>query len=235
MERDTMVTGGKPGPDGNPAWATPKDQLRLAELLATRLCHDLSGPLGTLMGSLEMLAEEPESAEEALTLAGDVSTVLGNRLRLLRAAWAGGTPALDVASFRDMAGGLTTRRLRLDLDGIDTAGQFTPTGARVALNVVMLAADCLAGGGVVRVSGDPRRDLLVVIEGARAAWPAGFAGFLSDDSHAWLALRETEGVEASRGLQGPLTALIARSCGIRLSLLMAATAEAAPPLLVQLG
>ena len=34
-------------------------RLHLAELLAVRLCHDLSGPLGTLMGALELLAEDP--------------------------------------------------------------------------------------------------------------------------------------------------------------------------------
>jgi histidine phosphotransferase ChpT len=211
------------------------DRLRLAELLATRLCHDLSGPLGTLMGSLEMLAEDPESAEEALTLAGEVAAILGGRLRLLRAAWAGGTPALGVAEFRAMAEGLKTRRLLLDFDGLDAAGQFSPPAARVALNLLMLAADCLPVGGTVSISGDPRRDLVVTIDGPRAAWPAGFAGFLHDDARAWVALRESEGVEASRRLQAPLTALIARSCGVRLSLLMAAAAEAAPPLLMQMG
>jgi hypothetical protein len=36
-------------------------------------------------------------------------------------------------------------------------------------------------------------------------------------------------------LQGPLTALVAQAAGLRLSLLMGAQAEAAPPLLVGLA
>ncbi len=50
------------------------DPLRLAELLAIRLCHDLSGPLGTMMGALEMVADDPEMADEALPLAGEASS-----------------------------------------------------------------------------------------------------------------------------------------------------------------
>ncbi len=229
-----MKSGVPPtGSDQNTGAVSADHKLRLAELLATRLCHDLSGPLGTLMGSLEMLAEEPESAEEALTLASDVTAILAGRLRLLRAAWAGGTPALGVAEFRSMADSLKSRRLRLELDHLHPEGQFTPAAARVALNVLMLAADCLPGGGVVSMAGDPAQDLLVTLDGPRGAWPPGFAAFLANDDHAWLALRDTAGVEASRALQGPLTALIARVCGIRLSLLMAASAEGAPPLLIQ--
>jgi hypothetical protein len=77
--------------------------------------------------------------------------------------------------------------------------------------------------------------VLVTIAGPRAAWPAGFAAYLGDEALAWQALHAAEGVEAARGLQAWLTALIARTSGLRLSFLMAPTAEAAPPLLLSLG
>ena len=38
------------------------DSLRLAELLCARLCHDLSGPLGALIGILEIAREEQPEA-----------------------------------------------------------------------------------------------------------------------------------------------------------------------------
>ena len=62
------------------------DSLRLAELLCARLCHDLSGPLGALIGVLEIAREEqPDS--ETLALAEETAVELTQRLKLLRAAW----------------------------------------------------------------------------------------------------------------------------------------------------
>ena len=63
--------------------------LRLAELLAARLCHEVSGPAGTLAGAVEIARTEPASAAEALDIAAKAAASLAGRLRLLRAAWAG--------------------------------------------------------------------------------------------------------------------------------------------------
>ena len=48
--------------------------LELASALCARLCHDISSPLGTLSGTLELAHEEPEQAEEALALAAESAT-----------------------------------------------------------------------------------------------------------------------------------------------------------------
>ena len=66
-----------------------KDALLLAEALATRMCHDLSGQLNALMGAVELIRDEPGSADEALLLASDAAAALGRRLRLLRVASGG--------------------------------------------------------------------------------------------------------------------------------------------------
>ena len=212
-----------------------RDPLRLAELLAIRLCHDLSGPLGTLMGALELVAEDPQSSGEALPLAGQVSTSLGRRLRLLRAAWGGATASLSVEEFAALAAGAEVRQCRINLQGLDPAGRFSPAGARLALNVALLAAEAMPGGGTAAFSGDPAGDVLVTVAGPRAAWPAGFAAYVGDEALAWQALQTTDDAQASRGLQAMLTALIARSSGLRLSLLLSAATEAVPPLLLNLA
>jgi histidine phosphotransferase ChpT len=212
------------------------DPLRLAELLAVRLCHDLSSPLGTLMGALELAAEDPRSAGESMALANDVSTVLGQRLRLLRAAWGGGAPALGVVEIAAMAEGLHRgRRLRLDFDALDPNGRFTAPAARLVLNVLMLAAESLPTGGVVTLTGDPAGDLTVSISGPRALWPPRFALYLADEGAAWQALGADDDVDASRGLQALLTALLARTTGLRLSFAVSAAAQTAAPLLLSLG
>ena len=99
------------------------------------------------------------------------------------------------------------------------------------LNVLMLAAECLPAGGAVAVAGDPADAVVVSLIGSRAAWPAGLAGWMADEGQAWAAIGD-QGSEASRGLQGPLTALIARAEGMRLGFLMAGKPEGAPPIIL---
>lgn len=209
------------------------ETLRLAELLCARLCHDLSGPLGALIGVLEVARDEqPDS--ETLALAEDTAVELAQRLKLLRAAWGHDSDDLDVARLRGFADCLSSsRRVRLDLAGLESDAVFAPPVGRIVLNLVLLAAESLPGGGIVALSGSPVDSILVTISGPRAAWPAGFALCLNDETAAWEAI-----LTDPRRLQGPLTALLARGLGLRLSILMPAggmgDAEVSPPLLLAL-
>ncbi len=209
--------------------------LRLAEILAARICHDLSGPIGTLMHTLDLAVREDDASRaEALHVANAAATALARRLRLLRAAWVGST-ALTVTELRTLAEGLPARRLRLDWDGVDPTVRFAPEGARLVLNVLLLGAESLPDGGELTVSGDPAAEMLVTIAGPRAAWPRGLAMFLNDNASAWAALLEADATEAARALQAPITALIAHEAGLRLSFLFAAATQSCPPLLLGLG
>ena len=209
------------------------ETLRLAELLCARLCHDLSGPLGALIGVLEVARDEqPDS--ETLALAEDTAVELAQRLKLLRAAWGHDSDDLDVARLRGFADCLSSsRRVRLDLAGLESDAVFAPPVGRIVLNLVLLAAESLPGGGIVALSGSPVDSVLVTISGPRAAWPAGFALCLNDETAAREAI-----LTDPRCLQGPLTALLARGLGLRLSMLMPAgamgDAEVSPPLLLAL-
>ena len=209
------------------------ETLRLAELLCARLCHDLSGPLGALIGVLEVAREEqPDS--ETLALAEDTAVELAQRLKLLRAAWGQESDDMDVVRLRGFADCLSSsRRVRLDLTGLESDAVFPAPVARIILNLVLLAAESLPGGGIVALSGSPADNILVTISGPRAAWPAGFAICLNDETAAWEAI-----LADPRRLQAPLTALLARGLGLRLSMLMPAgamgDAEVSPPLLLAL-
>ena len=61
--------------------------LRVASLLASRLCHDLIGPLGAVDNGLELIAEEGSMAEEALALAQRSAKRAAGRLRYFRYAF----------------------------------------------------------------------------------------------------------------------------------------------------
>jgi len=209
------------------------ESLRLAELLCARLCHDLSGPLGALVGVLEIARDEqPDS--ETLVLAEDTAVELSQRLKLLRAAWGQDQDDMDMVRLRGLADSLSSsRRVRLDLAGLESDAVFPAPVARIVLNLLLLAAESLPGDGIVALSGAPADSILVTISGPRAAWPPGFAICLNDEAAAWEAV-----LADPRRLQAPLTALLARGIGARLSMLMPAgamgDAEVSPPLLLAL-
>jgi histidine phosphotransferase ChpT len=204
--------------------------LSLAELLCSRLCHDLSGLLGSLIGVLE-IAREEQADSETLAVAEDTAVELTQRLKLLRAAWGRDSEPTDLAELRMFADSLfANRRLRLDLIGMAEDAAFASGVGRLLLNVLLLAAESLPGGGTVALSGSPADNVLVTIAGPRAAWPAGFVACLTDETGSW------DDAITARHLQAPLTALIARRHGFRLSMLMAVGAgDALPPLLLSFG
>ncbi len=199
---------------------------RLAELVCARFCHDLAGPLGAMAGMVELARDDAGAATEALSVIEDASTEMGQRLRLLRAAWTGDNGPMDVSELSALAEGLpNARRLKLDFDAVEPPS--LPAGvARIVLNLLLLAAESLAGGGRIELSGDPGTQMLLRIDGQRAAWPAGLRVLLADNSAAWAAL------DSPRTLQGPLTALTAHSLGIRLSLLIGIGQDGPAPLLL---
>jgi histidine phosphotransferase ChpT len=202
--------------------------LLLAETLAARLCHDFASPLGSLMGVLE-LAREGDT--EALGLAAETAQKLGQRLRLLRAAWGARPGPLGVAELPALAEGLPGRhRIELDFSGLAPSPDFAPEAGRLVLNLLLLATEALPAGGTLFLSGAARREVLLRVAGPRAAWPAGLAGYLVDPDSAWAALDDP------RALQAPLTALLAAQAGLRLALLLpSGGVTGAPPLLLDLG
>ncbi len=61
--------------------------LELAQLLCTRLCHDMAGPVGAVAAGVELIGDDPAQAdEETLALIGDSSAAAARKLRFLRAA-----------------------------------------------------------------------------------------------------------------------------------------------------
>jgi histidine phosphotransferase ChpT len=212
---------------GDLLMSEPSDPLRLAELVCARMSHDLGGTIGTLAGALE-LAEDPAVATEALALASQAAAELRQRLELQRATWGPTAGPLDLTALRSLAEGLPqARRCTIDFSALPDDTTFSPSFARVLLNLLLLAGDALHGSGQVTLDGSGT-DLVVAIAGPRAAWPDGLVSSLTSVAGAWAALRD------ARSLPVPLTALLARSLGLRLSLLMpAGPGGPAPPLRLQ--
>lgn len=210
------------------------DSLRLAELICARLCHDLAGPIGALVGMLEIVREQQPDSEEA-AFAEETAFEAAERLKLLRAAWSQDADSLDMPQLLAVTAHLaSSRKIHLDVDRLEPDTVFSPDAARIILNLLLLAAQSLPGGGHIALSAAGRGSILLTISGPRAAWPSGFAGWLMDEAAAWEAA-----ISDVRNLQAALTALLARDHGFRVSMLIPAgigdDMEATPPLLVQFG
>lgn len=186
--------------------------LRLAETLATRLCHDLSGPLGSLAGAVELAAEEATDASEALEVALESATALSRRLRLLRAAWGSDSAPLHPEEIVALAAGLAgAERLRLDVAGLAPV-PLPASAARLVLNLLLLGAEALPRGGVLALSGGLPGGILLAPTGPRAAWPADLLSAIAAPDAPSATLADP------RRIQSPLTLRLCRSAGFSLTL-----------------
>jgi histidine phosphotransferase ChpT len=200
------------------------ETLRLVEVICARLCHDLGGLIGTVGNAIDMVAEDANRDDEVLAFASSAARMLSQRLRLLRAAWGPETdPVVLPALIRLAAPPLAARRIALDTRPLPPDCRFPPAVARVVLNLIVLAGDCLPKGGTIVLLGEPS-DLLIRIDGQDAAWPAGFAACMNDEAAALAALGA---LASAQSAQMPLTALLALSRKLRLSPVLSAASGVA--------
>lgn len=69
------------------------NELQIAHLLCTRLCHDLAGPVGAISAGVELMGTDPSLIdEETMSLLSGSADAAGRKLRFLRIAfgWSGG-------------------------------------------------------------------------------------------------------------------------------------------------
>ena len=128
-----------------------KIDLRVAELLTSRLCHDLVGPIGAVGNGLELLAEDEFGmADDAMKLTANSARQASNVLQFFRLAYgmAGARVGADYSQIRDLSAALLeTSRTKLDWSTV-----AAPDGAhdglpKLVLNMVALGHEALPRGG----------------------------------------------------------------------------------------
>ncbi|WP_419899587.1 histidine phosphotransferase family protein [Roseomonas sp. USHLN139] len=153
----------------------------LAQDLCARLCHDLVGPLGTVAGAIDLLAEEPEAGE----LARDAAAELRRRLKFWRAACGAGTGPLALSEVAGLVDGLLAGgRARLDLGQLPAEAALPAPVAQLLLVAAMLGGEALPRGGTVQVGAAPggwEAGLRLCPAGRQARWPASLAPVLQGE------------------------------------------------------
>lgn len=158
-------------------------QLIMAELLCTRLCHDLTGPIGAVNNGAEFLAEEGFNMQgQAVELITSSAFSAVTRLQFYRMAYGkmrdhGEASLADkqkLASefFSDSKITLDWPDSHTDASGISISLKM----ARLIYNLMIVAASTLVRGGTISVrieQPDPTHKRLIIgAEGVLVKWDA---------------------------------------------------------------
>lgn len=134
------------------------DVIKLMEMLSTRLCHDLTGPIGAINNGVEFLSDEEFDLQgDAFGLIASSAREAITRLQFYRQAFgragAQGESCLSekkalVQKF------LSSTRVELDWPDAhtDSAGvSFNHREIKLLLNIILVATSVLVRGGVLQI------------------------------------------------------------------------------------
>lgn len=158
--------------------------VRVAELMCSRLCHDLISPVGAINNGVELVSElGPADTVEAMDLIADSGQRAAARLQLYRLAYgaAGGQSGLGLDEAAEaIRRYLSFTRLALGaFPSADTLPDPLPAGtAKMIANSVLLAEECARIGGDLSVRAEGRV-VLFVVSGRNADLPPDAAEALA--------------------------------------------------------
>jgi histidine phosphotransferase ChpT len=190
------------------------DSLDLAALLSSRVCHDVISPVGAIVNGLEVLEEEKdqEMRGHALALIKSSAQEASSRLQFCRLAFgAAGSKGSSIDTRLDW----NVPRVLLPKNKV-----------KLLLNLCLIADASIPRGGDISISAKGEDDDMsfhVQAKGVNARVTPGVASLLSGEPE--------DGSVDARAIQAYYAGLVARSCGLEVSLALAGdvvTIEAKP-------
>ncbi len=125
--------------------------LTVAELLSSRLCHEIISPVGAIANGVELLGEDdPDFVKDAIALVEQSSKKAGQRLQFYRFAYGYTSSGSAGSDAGELARGLLEGG-KARLDWSPGIRGMSPAWQRLASNLVVLAADAIPRGGLVTV------------------------------------------------------------------------------------
>ena len=206
------------------------NSLDLAALLSSRVCHDVISPVGAIVNGLEVLEEEKdqEMRGHALALIKSSAQEASSRLQFCRLAFgAAGSKgsSIDTGDAENVARQLLAdERTRLDWN---VPRVLLPKNkVKLLLNLCLIADASIPRGGDISISArgeDDDMSFHVQAKGVNARVTPGVASLLSGEPE--------DGSVDARAIQAYYAGLVARSCGLEVSLALSGdvvTIEARP-------
>ena len=132
-----------------------KIDLKIAQLMSSRICHDLASAAVAINAGSELVAEEGGHSSDAADLMMTGAGLLSNRLNFFRAAF-GPTSLKTMADTRRIAEMyLLDGKSRLkwpDSDTVSEQDEISGFDSRIMLQLILLASETLLRGGDVTVN-----------------------------------------------------------------------------------
>jgi histidine phosphotransferase ChpT len=175
--------------------------LRVVELLAARLCHDLLGPVSAINNGVELLADDmPGFAGDAVALIGDTARKASRNLQFYRFAYAFGGGGLvgpaphrlaaeffaetaTECDYRAEARALSLDQQKLACAMLAVAGEGLPRGGRLVLSTGAVGPEIEATGAGSGPSPEIRAAIALAVPAAELTSRtvgAYFAGLLAE-------------------------------------------------------
>ncbi len=148
----------------------PKE-LNLAELICTRLCHDLAGPIGAVRNGSELLEEDGDMAKQAFQLIQSSASNAVSKLMFFRNIYGrlNFSGEADLEECRQLAlGYLVDSKVKLDWPDEHVLATSVSVGkkiGRVILLMILVASESLVKGGdlLIRITGNAESSKVEVI------------------------------------------------------------------------
>ncbi len=150
----------------------PTIDLRILEILTSKVCHDLISPIGAVNNGVEFVQEMGlENAGDAVDLIAFSAQQASAKLQAYRMAYGSGGADNSIkpedvhAAIQNIVGAEDKVKQDWDKDapiGLNPATFERPTGfAKILICALLLAMDCLPKGGVLKVE-EQSKDVIVV-------------------------------------------------------------------------
>lgn len=190
--------------------------LDLASLLASRVCHDVIGPVGAIVNGLEMLEEDSdeEMREIAMDLVKKSATSASIKLKFSRLAFGAAGSAgmeIDLSEAGEISVEFsTTPRVQMEWN---CPHQTRPKNqVKLLMNMILIGITTIPRGGVIKVTTTQDREhphYEVRCSGAGAKFPENVGALMRAEVN-------VEDIDA-RDVQVYYTGLVARLTGLELS------------------
>ena len=187
---------------------------RIAEMLMSRMAHELAGPVGAIANGVEFMQEVEEGSADAVDLIADSARRAAGRLQFYRLAYGGaGRSTADETVFLDAVRGFVNE------GGVDLSWPSgssvdlieRPGGGKLLLLVIEIARGALLRGGTVDIEGLPGM-VQVAAEGPKPT--------LADEiRNNFTSTEPIDGVDVTaRSVHCLYARLLAEEAGVRLAL-----------------
>jgi len=130
------------------------DDVKLAELISAKFCHDIASPLGAVNNGVEFLSEDdPDMQEQAKSLIKTSAEQAVIKLQFLRQVYGyiADDASLDLAHIKDITKNyLNIHNVKIEWD-VNRFEEMPHRYVKLVLNLILVIASSLIGGGKIEI------------------------------------------------------------------------------------